>query len=346
MIFELPLLMADIGGTNARFSMVCERGQSLSPMWQEPTRTSSDLADISENYLQKSDACGAMRPRSMIVCAAGPLHGRSVQLTNIDMKINGQRLAERLVLEQGLLLNDFEAQAIALPQLRENMLRHIGPRRFDARTLEPCLILGPGTGLGAATLVAIKSAGRTLRLALPSEAGHMNLAPSSKLERAILAAALPNEDRTLAEFILSGSGLSRVASAWRLVHGLESKLRKPECVVADALKFPASPEADAIRLYWQLIGGFAGDLALAHMATGGVILAGGVLPRLLPFLIDESFRQAFAPDNAMREFLNAIPVGLITEPDVVFSGMADLAADPQSYAIDYTERLWVARSAF
>ena len=341
MLFRFPLLMADIGGTNARFSTVDARGRRATSPWSEPTSTNSDLAVFAETFVQKLVADGECRPQSMIVCAAGPLRGRSVKLTNIDMQIDGPRLAERLSLKQGLLLNDFEAQAIALPQMHRDIMRQIGPQEIDANTLEPRLVFGPGTGLGAATLVAIKQDKHVVRTALPSEAGHMKFAASGKLEQAIVAEMTSDDESVPAEFILSGAGLGRVAAAWRRVHGFEAQIQKPECVLANALKNSASPEADTIRLYWNFVAGFASDLALAHMATGGVVLSGGVLPRLLPFLKDDAFRHAFSRGNSMRELLDTIPTALITQSSVLFDGMANLAANPQSYAIDYGKRLWV-----
>src|SRR5271167_882524 len=145
--FPFPLLVCDTGGTNVRFSLVDKPGGPLGPAVHLVTDDYPGLPEAIEAAAPKL----GQRPRSMIACGAGPVAGRTLKLTNAPWVMDGPETARRAALAQGLLLNDFEAQALSLPTIPETWERRIGTLKFGAEG--PQVILGPGTGLGVAALV-------------------------------------------------------------------------------------------------------------------------------------------------------------------------------------------------
>ncbi|HUB65609.1 MAG TPA: glucokinase [Methylocella sp.] len=330
MRFPYPVLICDIGGTNARFAVAPEAGE---PLAAGPHLKTRDYAGL-EEALAEVFARLAVKPRSLIACAAGPVSGQSIKLTNADWRIDGRAVAARAGLEQGLLLNDFEAQGYSLPILEGGSAVPIGS--FE-RTQGVQLILGPGTGLGAAALVETGGG----HLVLASEAGHMGFGPLGAEEEAIWrhldTGAL---GRVCAETILCGPGLLRLHKARCAGAAKTTSLTSEIALIQQAQADPSGEEARTLRLCWILMARFAGDLALAFLAKGGVTFAGGILPRIVNFCDPEQFRRAFENKAPYGEMMRAIGTRLIGTDDVVLTGMAAIAAAPQNYAIDYTNRAW------
>lgn len=327
--FPYPLLVCDIGGTNVRIASVAARGDAPVAALHAETKSHSSLRTALETVQKRAPAPA----RSIVVCAAGPVSGAVVRLTNADWTIDGPALADALGLDQGLLLNDFEAQAVALPHLPSESLRPIGAGTADAGA--PQLVFGPGTGLGAAAL--LRSDGKWLPVV--TESGHIGFGPADAAEENIWPLLERVEGRVTYESVVSGPGLVRLDAALRSSLGQPASPRAAADVVAAARGGDAAAIA-AIRLFWRLTARCAGDLALAFLPRGGVTLAGGVLPHLTDWLDEDEFRRAFADKAPMAGLLAEIPVQLATEPQSALLGMAALAAAPGAYAIDYAARAW------
>jgi glucokinase len=331
--FELPfpVFVVDVGGTNARFSLQPAPDAPLGAAVHLKTHDYPGLVEAAE----AAAASLGQRPRSLIVCGAGPVDGRRLQLTNAPWLIDGPDAARRLGLAQGLLLNDFEAQALSLPALPQGWARQIGPVPFGPRG--PQVILGPGTGLGIGALV--EASGRHTPLA--SEACHIDFGPVGDEESALWPFLERVHGRVTTESVISGPGLARVHAARIAAIGGAPANLDPPAVVAAAMANRAGEEAASLRLYWRIVARFAGDMGVAFVATGGVTLAGGVLPRVLDFLDDVVFRRAFEAKAPVDALARRIPTRLITRDDAVLVGMAAIAAKPQLYALDYAARGWV-----
>jgi glucokinase len=328
--FPFPVLLADIGGTHTRLAVAAEPQMPLDSL--VPQRT-SDHADLPAAVRQALGSTG-IRPRSILVAAAGPAQGRRIKLTNATWTIDGPVAIRELGFEQGLMLNDFEAQALSIPVLRNEWLRPIGPVNEEAKG--PRLIHGPGTGLGTAAL--IETCGRWHSIA--SEAGHLDFAPVTETERRFWPHIQPALGRVTPETLISGPGMRRLhdallASRGRARAGLESA-----AIIKKALADRSSEEARSVRVFWRLAARFAGDMALTFLATGGVILAGGMLPRVVDLLDEADFRQAFENKAPYVDLMKRMPVRLLVGRDTVLSGLAAVAADPDRYDIDYAARAW------
>ena len=329
--FPFPALVCDTGGTNVRFALVGEPGARLSDIVHLHTGDYPGLAEAIEAAVPKLGA----RPRSTIACGAGPVVGRTLKLTNAPWVMDGPEAARRTGLSQGLLLNDFEAQALSLPTIPEIWELRIGPLRFGAEG--PQVILGPGTGLGVAALV--EADGRFTPVS--SEACHIDFGPVTPEEFALWPHLERAHGRVTSESVISGAGLARVHRARMMTQGLADPHVEPPAVTAAALADPEGEEAVSLRLYWHIVARFAGDMAVTFVATGGVTLSGGVLPRVVAFLDEAAFRQAFESKAPVDGLAKRIPTRLVTREDAVLVGMAAIASAPDRYGVDYGSRAWV-----
>jgi glucokinase len=322
-----PLLVADIGGTNCRVALVDAAGQAPRMIGKLSTRDEPSC----EAALSSALAAAGARPRSAALAVAGPIIDKAAELTNAGWRFDGASLMAALRLEQGLLLNDFEALAACLPTLGQADLLPIAegsPAPDGAR-----LILGPGTGFGAAALVG--RAGR--HVIAPSEAGHMELGPASEDEAALWPLIARVQGRVTIESALSGSGLARLDSALRLSQGGTATLGDG-AEVARAAEAGEPVALAAVELFGRLLGRVAGDLALALKATGGVFIAGGVAPKLTPLFDLAGLRRAFADKAPMEALMRRVPLSLVMAPDAAERGLASVGADPAAFGLE--GRLW------
>ncbi|HEY1780965.1 MAG TPA: glucokinase [Roseiarcus sp.] len=329
--FPFPALVCDTGGTNVRFALVSEPGGRLGDIVHLRTGDYPGLAEAIEAAIPKL----ATRPRSAIACGAGPVVGRTLKLTNAPWLMDGPETARHAGLEQGLLLNDFEAQALSLPTIPAAWERRIGPLGFGPHG--PQVILGPGTGLGVAALV--EADGRFTPVS--SEACHIDFGPISAEEYALWPHLERAHGRITSESVISGAGLARVHRARMMAKGAPDPHDEPQAVTAAALADTEGEAAASLRLYWRIVARFAGDMAVTFVATGGLTLSGGVLPRVVKFLDEAVFRQAFESKAPVDGLAKRIPTRLVTREDAVLVGMAAIASTPGRYGIDYGSRKWI-----
>jgi glucokinase len=199
------------------------------------------------------------------------------------------------------------------------------------------VILGPGTGLGVAALV--EADGRFTPVS--SEACHIDFGPISAEEYALWPHLERAHGRITSESVISGAGLARVHRARMMAKGAPDPYVGPPAVTAAAVANPRGEAAESLRLYWHIVARFAGDMAVTFVATGGLTLSGGVLPRVVDFLDEAAFRQAFEAKAPVDGLAKRIPTRLVTREDAVLVGMAAIASAPDRYGIDYGSRAWV-----
>ena len=330
MDFPFPVVVCDVGGTNCRVAVKDRPDASVRVVAHLRTADFDGLADA----VAHAAGVEGVVPRSVIACGAGPVDGKHLKLTNAAWVIDGPAMASALDLSQGLLLNDFEAQALSLPALRPEWMHGIGPDIPADRG--PQAILGPGTGLGIACLV--EAGGRYTALA--SEACHTGFAPETAEEALFWPYLDRAHGRITTESVLSGVGIERLHRARMAALGRPVPFATPAEVTARALVDRGSDEADTLASYWRLIARFAGDVAITFKATGGVTLAGGILPRVTDLLDPAAFRDAFEAKVPVEALARRIPTRLILNGDSVLEGMGAIAADPDAYALDYDRLAW------
>ncbi len=328
--FPFPVLLVDIGGTHARFALA--REPTREPVSLGSLKT-ADFADFVDALGWILDTAGAA-PNSAMICAAGPVENKAVRLTNANWTIDGPALARRFGFQQGLIFNDFEALALSVPIFWPDWLRTIGSG--IAAPDGARLVHGPGTGLGSAALIDVEGKWR----AIPSEGSHSDFAPVYEDEIAIWPRVERRLGRLTPETLISGPGLRRLHCARLLSAGGAAPDWNEAEIIERAVANPDGQEGDTARLFWRLTARYAGDVALTFLATGGVYLAGGILPRIHSLLEPGEFRRIFenrAPYDALAA---GIPVHLIMRSDVALLGMAEIARTPERYAIDYSVRAW------
>lgn len=331
MLFPFPVAVCDVGGTNCRIAL---KDTPDTPLHSVGSYRTAAFLGLDEAIVAAT-ATSAVKPRSVIACGAGPVeNGRVLKLTNAPWVMDGPRMAASLGLSAGLLLNDFEAQALSLPALEAEWLHPIGsgsPEPLGAKA-----ILGPGTGLGVGCL--IEAEGKLVALA--SEACHTGFAPAYPDEELLWPHLEKAHGRITTESVLSGVGLERLHRARVTAEGGDPVPLAAADITKNALADHDSAEAKTIALYWRLVGRFAGDIAITFKATGGVVLSGGILPRIVDLLDPDAFRAAFEAKAPVSRLAQSIPTAIIVHSDSVLGGMAAIAAKPERYAIDYGSRAW------
>ena len=311
-----PALIADIGGTNARFALVGADGETI----RTRVLACADypgLAAAAKVYLDLERPNPA--PDRAAIAVASPVAGDRVSMTNRNWSFSISELRATLGLNQIFVVNDFTAQALAVPRLGASDTHQIGGG--TAIVGAPIAILGPGTGLGVSALV--KAPGGN-RIALATEGGHATLAPANQRERSVVAALEARFGHVSIERAVSGPGLANLALAISDVDGLERAELEPDEITARALSGRDPVAVEALTMFCAMLGGAAGNLALTLGAHGGVYIGGGIVGRLGSFLEASPFRARFEDKGRFRDYLSPIPTHVIAAETPGFHGLAAL----------------------
>ena len=308
----LPWLVADVGGTNARFGWVQDVGRGVDHVRQMSVAGQPGPADAVRAYLSLLPA--GSRPRRAAIAVATAVRGDLVELTNSHWRFSRAALQAELGLETLLVLNDFEALALSLPRLKASQLRPHASLPSARGTLA---VIGPGTGLGVGGVV------ETARgwVALPGEGGHATLAPADDFESALLQQVRGHYAHVSAERLLSGIGLPVLHDAVLAVCGAPAGPLSAEQIVERGLAGDALCSR-TLDSFCALLGGFAGNVALTLGARGGVYIGGGVVPRLGERFFASQFRARFEAKGRFQAYLAAIPTALITDTLAALAGAA------------------------
>ena len=325
-----PILIGDIGGTNARFAIV----ESADTDAGEPriVQTAS-YASIDDAILAVLDG-SPVRPRSAVLAVAGPVEGEEIALTNCPWVVRPRQMFATLGLVDILVLNDFEAQALAVVALGDEHMEKIGggePEQGAGR-----VVLGPGTGLGVAGL--IHALGRWIPI--PGEGGHMDIGPRSPRDFEVFPHIEKLDGRISGEQILCGRGLVNTYRAVAKADGKTPVLTQPAQVTAAALDGSDPVAVEALELFVTCLGRTAGDLALVFKSKGGVFLTGGIAQKIVPALKRGNFREAFEDKAPHRELMASMPVYVITHPLAALAGLAAYARNPDLFGIETGDRRW------
>lgn len=309
-------LLADIGGTQARFAIMS--GDVIGRHTHVPTRDHATPEAAIRAFLAASP--GTPRPARAVIAAAGPLVGRRIKMTNAAWTLDPVRIAEALDFDSVDLLNDFAAQAWAIPALDRDDLRQIGGG--EAAVEGHQAILGAGTGFGLA-LRATHGAGEFV---IVTEGGHATLAAESEAEEAVLHGLRRLHGHVSIERVLSGPGLAALYLQLAAARGAPVARREAADIVACALSGSCPASIAALEMFCGWFGSVAGDVALTTGALGGVYLAGGVAMHFPDFLATSTFRTRFEAKGRMAAYMRAIPVWVVTHSDPAFLGLARYAA--------------------
>jgi glucokinase len=298
-----PFLAADVGGTHARVALMQaspDEGCGVKVLAYRKFAC-ADFPGL-EELLQAFVIDGVQTPvRHCVLACAGQVMGDEVLNDNLAWPIQLSQLRQALALDDVAVLNDFEALGYALDNQVGCSRRLCGP---DVHADGPTLVIGPGTGLGAAVRLPGHAGGRVLT----TEAGQMDFAPNSIREREILAHLAPNGGYVAYERIVSGPGLLTLYGTLCALREETPRLATPETVTAAAMACSDAQAVEAVEIFCASLGSFVGNLAMAFLTAGGVYLAGGFLSSMFALLERSAFEERFLHGRSVRTFLSRVPV--------------------------------------
>ena len=302
-----PALIADIGGTNARFAILSGPGASASQQRNLINADYASLADAIRAYC----ALENIAPKRAAIAAAGPQKNGIFKLTNLpqwDVPITD--LCAELGFQEIKVLNDFEALALSLPHLQRQDLFSLKPHAQGEKG-QALAVIGPGTGLGVGAVIKTPSGWQ----AIPSEGGHVELGNRHAELAHWLDLVRERFGRVSAERILCGKGFA-------LLHELMSGEKlDPAEVGSQALAGNAKARATA-QAFLSLLASLAGDMALVYGARGGVFIGGGIITKLVPLIDAEAFKADFKAKGRLEPYLDPLPLHIITNPVPALIGCA------------------------
>ena len=310
-----PLLLADIGGTNARFAL--DRDGEIEQIATLLVADYPTAAAALAAVLQELPADA--RPRAAAFACAGPVIEGAVSLTNSPWRLEALELERRFALERVLLVNDLAAVAWAVPHFRTDQLRAVGGG--TPQTEQPSVVIGPGTGLGVAAFLPPPGP-----RVISGEGGHATLAAADDREAEVLSRLRAELGHVSAERLLSGDGLIRLYETISAIDGTTAGPRTPAEISDAALAGRCPACRQALDMFCAMLGTFAGNLALTWGAKGGVYISGGIVPQIASDFAASGFRGRFEAKGRFRPYLAAIPTYLVLHPEPAFLGLSRLMA--------------------
>ncbi|MEJ6475447.1 glucokinase [Pseudoalteromonas piscicida] len=311
-----PIVVADIGGTNARFAIVSDFDSRTNHflITHQATFPSAEFQSFEAAIQKYLTELPVAQPTRACLAVAGPIKSQQVHLTNLGWHFNSEDIKSQFDFQQLAVINDFAAFAYAAPYLalEKNLVIKQGQPELGANIG----VMGPGTGFGAACLARDINGSAVMSC----EAGHITLAPVTALDKELLKVLRANIQHVSVETVFSGPGIARLYKAMAEVRGEQAKdlnaaqisaLAK-ECKVCDA----------TLSHFCDWMGSVAGDLALTFGALGGVYIGGGILPRMQTRLQASSFVERFTEKGMMSQYTSQIPVTLVVQDNIPLIGAA------------------------
>lgn len=302
----MRLIVADIGGTNARFAVSSQGEPSLCHITHLRCADFVGFEDAFERFLTgiPRDQQGGHHALSLAV--AGPVNDQIVDVSNNHWRFDKTRLLERLALDKLLVINDFTAQALAQHNAADGDRRQILDGIEDSSA--PLLVIGPGTGLGVSALIPVVHG----PLPVEGEGGNIRFAPQTEPERDLCAYMEKQTDHVVVEHFVSGPGLENIHRFLANSAGIETSL-SAEMIATSALREEGICR-DAVNLMIGILGAVMRDHVLTMGCWRGAVITGGIMPRLQSLINSSPLKQRFRSAGEMSHILGNVPVWLSTDP--------------------------------
>ncbi|MEO0543029.1 MAG: glucokinase [Pseudomonadota bacterium] len=326
-----PIMIADIGGTNARFSILFDA--HAEPKIFDNIKA-ADFPDLNTAIQTQVLDRTSLIPQTAVLAVAGPVEGDQIDLTNNHWVVEPLKMISELGFEEVVVLNDYEAQALAAVALEADQLEQIGGGNQDGEANR--VVLGPGTGLGVAGLV--HAAGRWIPVA--GEGGHVDLGPQTARDLEIFAHIKRVDGRVSGEQILCGRGVVNLYQAVCAANGATPEFDDPAQITEAAIAGGHDTATETVSLFCEYLGRVAGDLALIFMAQGGVYLTGGITKKILPVFDRERFRKAFANKAPHSALIAQFPTYAVMNDRAPMKGLAAYARTPSRFGVTINGRHW------
>lgn len=312
-------LIADLGGTNARFALVPIHEYQPQEVRVFPCKDYATFFDAVGQYL---DECSLQREHiiAVVLAIAGPVNQEVIRFSNNPWTFTEKQIQSYFgETMQVALLNDFDAVGHCLEVLNEDEYIEVGETKAMDKTA-PAWVVGAGTGLGVACVVPQDG----VNLILPGEGGHVDVPSCTEQEDYILNFLRSRHGRVSAERVLSGMGLENIYEALAAKQGLQKRLTAIE--ISDAFKAKDAIAEATLEQFFVYLGRVIGDLILTVESRGGVFIAGGIVPRYIAEIQVSGFRKAMQQKGRMTNFVSPIPVYIMTAPYPGLTGCANYAS--------------------
>lgn len=311
----MSCLLADIGGTRARFALL--DGSRVGPVETMATGEYASGVDAIRHFLNRQHNAASVD--NAVIAAAGPVEGGRCALTNAPWILETDELKRTFQWHTVNIVNDVEALAWTIPQLGLSDVQGVG--RGSEVAAEPATVIAPGTGLGMACFIP----GGDRERVLPSEGGHATLAATDAREDEIIEVLRRRHGHVSAERVLSGAGLVNLYGALAELEGDGDLPGSAEQVTRAAMDGSSMRARRALDAFCSFLGSVAGNAALTFRARGGVLIAGGIAPRIVDYLPRSNFRAKFESKGRFRPYLESISTRVIVRTDPAFLGLRALA---------------------
>jgi glucokinase len=319
--YDSPRLLADIGGTNARFALELGPGR-VGAIEVLPCAAHATLADAVRTYLALPAVAAHGGVRHAAIAIANPVVGDFVRMTNHHWEFSTEGLRRELGVDTFVVVNDFSALAMALPHLAAHEKHQVGGGAPVADA--PIGLVGAGTGLGVSGLVPGTDGAWT---ALRSEGGHVTFSPADEREVAILQFAWREFDHVSAERLLSGAGVELIYRALAHYRGQPAEALDAPEISRRGLGDTCPLCVEVLDAFCGMLGTIAGNLAVTLGAQGGVYIGGGIVPRLGERFGLSCFRERFERKGRFAGYLAQVPTYVITAEYPAFVGVSAILAD-------------------
>lgn len=320
------IVVCDVGGTHARFALATLVDGRVAGMSDPVTLRTSEHVSFEAAWEEFGRLQGEALPRQLAIAFAGPVGGEVLKLTNNPWTIRPASMSDRLGVDRLTVVNDFGAVAHAVPWLGESDLRDICGPAGPLPEAGVITVVGPGTGLGVATLLRRFDGGHDV---IETEGGHMDFAPLDELEDRVLAELRHSFGRVSVERLVSGRGLLNIYRALGAIEDRPLDICDEKALWSAAMDGSDSLAAASLDRFCLSFGAVVGDLALAQGAHA-VVLAGGVGLRLADYLPRSGFHDRFIAKGRFERRMDDMPVKLITNPQPGLLGAAAAFASEHS----------------
>ena len=310
-----PILVADIGGTNARFAIAMTEADGSVAVRDGHAYLAKDFdtpADAATAYL---DRIGE-RPVSGCFAVAGPIINDEVRITNSHWTLRKPEIVNALRLKEFQIINDFHALAASVEHLPDDAFVAVKSGSPIAGT--PLLVVGPGTGLGQALAVPAPSGVKVVS----TEGGHVLFAPCTDEEVEIQKFIAHFHRRVCVERLLSGDGIENIYRALCSINDQAETFSKASEITEAAIADSDAMAVKAVNMFCSILGRTVGDGVLATGARGGVVLVGGILPKIQTFFLRSAFVENFIDKGRMADYVSSVPVRLVVKDSAGLVGAA------------------------
>lgn len=309
---ETVSLVADIGGTNARFAL-WSSGE-LSHIQVLPCADYPGAAAAMKHYLSGVEG---RRPTQACIAVATSANQDQIEFTNNHWSFSVDALREDMGFERLLVINDFTSLALSLPHLPDDELHKLGGA--SAKADAPIALIGPGTGLGVSGLIPV---GIDQWMPIQGEGGHVTATALNDRQHQVIQRLMQRYPHVSAERIISGQGLVNLYTSIVELEGVEPLPLESRHITQLAMEQSNAHCQEALDIFCRQLGSVAADVALTLGALGGVYVGGGIVPKLGDYFAQSGFREAFEAKGRFRDYLTPIPVYAIHSPYPALVGSA------------------------